>query len=118
MRVSNVLYYFYIQFGELQYPLAFVNLFSLPDKSLLSQSNQTVYLCSALEGQKAICVVPVASIKSVVSMFPDLKVTSDGELVNTQRFALLRHPFLELAKYNTGGLLDEEDDDTDIVMIE
>lgn len=89
-----------------------------PDESLLSQSNQTIYLCSALEGQEAICVVPVTSIKSVVSMFPDLKVTSDGELVNTQRFALLRHPFLELAKYNTEGLLDEEDDDTDIVMIE
>lgn len=69
-----------------------------------------------LEGQDAICVVPIASIKSVVSMFLDLKVTSDGELVDTQKFALLRHPFLELAKYNTEGLLDEEDDDVDTMI--
>jgi hypothetical protein len=30
---------------------------------------------------------------------------------------LLRHPFIELAKYNTDGLFDEEDDnDTDPVI--
>ena len=44
-------------------------------------------------------------------MFPDLKVTPDGKLVNTQKFALLRHPFIKLAKYNTDGLFDEEDDE-------
>jgi hypothetical protein len=49
-------------------------------------------------------------------MFPDLKVTPEGELVDTQKFALLRHPFIELAKYNSEGMFDEEDgDDTDIV---
>jgi hypothetical protein len=116
MHISNVLYYFYIQFGDLQYPLAIVKLFSSPDEALLSQSNQTVYLCSELEGHDAICVVPIASIKSVVSMFPDLKVTPDGEVVNTGKFAMLRHPLLELAKYNTGGLFDEEDDDIDTMI--
>ena len=44
-------------------------------------------------------------------MFPDLKVTQEGELVSTQKFALLRHPLIELAKYNTEGLFDEEDGD-------
>jgi hypothetical protein len=116
MRIANVSYYFYIQFDDLEYPLAVVNLFSLPDATLLSQSSQTVYLCNALEGQDAIKVIPITSIKSVVSMFPDLKVTLNGELVDTQKFALLRHPFIELARYNTEGLFDEEDDeDTDIV---
>jgi len=44
-------------------------------------------------------------------MFPDLKVTPEGGLIDTQKFALLRHPLIELAKYNTEGLFDEEDDD-------
>ena len=43
-------------------------------------------------------------------MFPDLKVMAEGELVDTQKFALLWHPLIELAKYNTEGLFDEEDD--------
>ena len=111
MRIANVLYYFYLQFDDIQYPLAAVNMFSLPDATLLSQSSQTVYLCNVLEGRDAIRVIPITSIKSVVSMFPDLKVTPDGELVDTHRFALLRHPFIELAKHNTGGLFDEEDND-------
>ena len=116
MRIANVSYYFFLQFGDLEYPLAVITLFSLPDTSLLSQSSRTVYLCNALEGPDAIKVIPITSIKSVVSMFPDLKVTPEGELVDTQKFALLRHPFIELAKYNSEGMFDEEDgDDTDIV---
>lgn len=118
MRIANVSYYFYLQFDNLEYPLAVINLFSFPDATLLSQSSQTVYLCNALEpGQHTIRVIPITSIKSVVSMFPDMKVTPDGQLVDTQKFALLRHPFIALAKYNTEGLFEEEDDgDTEPVM--
>jgi hypothetical protein len=92
MRITNVSYYFYLQFDDLQYPLAVINLFTFPDATLLSQSSQTVYLCNALEGLGAIKVIPITSIKSVVSMFTDLKVTPEGELVDTRKFALLRHP--------------------------
>ena len=118
MCISNVSYYFYLQFDNLQYPLAVVNLFSSPDATLLSQSSQTVYVCNALDGQDAIRVIPIMSIRSVVSMFPDLMVTPDGALVDTQKFALLQHPFIELAKYNTEGLFDEEDDDDTDPIIE
>ena len=111
MRISNVLYYFHLQFDNLKYPLAVVNLFSPPDADLLSQSSQTVYICDALESQEAIRVIPITSIKSLVSMFPDLKVTSDGDIVDTHKFALLRHPFIELAAYNTQSLFDGDDDD-------
>jgi hypothetical protein len=111
MRISNVLYYFYLQFDELQCPLAVIKLFSPPDASHLSQLNQTVYLCDALEGHNAIRVVSIASIKSLISIFPDLMVTSDGELVNTKKFALLRHPFNELARYNTEGLFDDDEEE-------
>jgi hypothetical protein len=116
MHIANALYYFYIQFDDMQYPLAVVSLFSFPDASLLFESSQTVYLCDALEGQEAIRVIPITSIKSVVSMFPDLKVTQDGKLIDTQKFALLRHPLIELAKYNTGGMFDEEDDDDAMIQ--
>ena len=118
MCIANVSYYFYLQFDDLEYPLAVVNLFSFPDVTLLSQSNQTVYLCNALEGQDAVRVIPIMSIKSVISMFPDLKVTADGELVDMQKFALLRHPLIELAKYNTEGLFEEEEDDKTDAIIE
>jgi len=111
MCIANVSYYFYLRFDDLEYPLAVINLFSFPDVTLLSHSSQTVYLCNALECVDAIRVIPITSIKSVVSMFPDLKVTPDGMVVDTQKFALLRHPFIALAKYNTDGLFDDEDDE-------
>jgi len=111
MCIVNVSYYFYLLFNNLQYPTAVINLFSLPDATLLAQSSQTIYICDALEGKEVIRVVPITSIKSVVSMFPDLKVTQEGELVDTQNFALLWHPLIELANYNTEWLFDEEDDD-------
>ena len=111
MHIANVSYYFYLWFDNLEYSLAVVNLFSFPDATLLSHSSQTVYLCNALEGVDAIRVTPITSIKSIISMFPDLKVTPDGMVVDTQRFALLRHPFIALAKYNTDGLFDDEDDE-------
>ena len=104
-------YYFYLLSNNLQYPVTVVNLFSLPDLTLLTQSSQTVYLCNALEGEEAIRVIPVTSIRSVVSMFPNLKVTSEGELVDTQKFALLWHLLIEFAKHNAEGLFDEEDND-------
>ncbi|KAI0304753.1 hypothetical protein BC826DRAFT_902685 [Russula brevipes] len=111
MRIANVLYYFYLRFEDQQYPLAIVKLFSFPDANILSESSQTVYLCDALEGRDAIKAIAITSINSVVSMFPDLKVAPSGEIVNTQRFALLRHPFIRLAKYNTDGLFQEDEDE-------
>jgi hypothetical protein len=59
MCIVNVSYYFYLQFDDLKYPLAVVNLFSFPDATLLSKSSQTVYLCNALEGLDTIRVSPI-----------------------------------------------------------
>ena len=44
-------------------------------------------------------------------MFPEHRVTRDGKLINTRKFTLLQHPFIALAKYNTDGLFDNEDDE-------
>jgi hypothetical protein len=110
MCIANIAYYFYLRFDDLKYPLAVINLFSLPDANLLFQSSQTVYLCDVLEGLDAIRVIPITSIKSVISMFLEHRVTRDGKLINTQKFTLLQHPFIVLAKYNTDGLFDNEDD--------
>ena len=43
MRIANVSYYFYLLFHDQEYPVAVVNLFSLPDATLLTQSSQTVW---------------------------------------------------------------------------
>ena len=59
MCIENIAYYFYLQFDDLKYPLAVINLFSLPDMTLLSQSSQTIYLCDVLEGPDAIRVIPI-----------------------------------------------------------
>jgi hypothetical protein len=83
MHIANTAYYFCIQFNDLKYPLTVISLFSFPNITLLSQSSQTVYLCDALEGPDGIKVIPITSIKLVVSIFSDLKVTLDGKLVDT-----------------------------------
>ncbi|KAF8266442.1 hypothetical protein EI94DRAFT_1483201, partial [Lactarius quietus] len=69
-HIAEVLFYFYIRFGETQHPLAMVSMFSLPDREVLSDSSRTVYLCEPLPSPDGLAVIPVHSITLVVSMFP------------------------------------------------
>lgn len=71
------------------------------------ESSGSVHLCARLDSIK---VVPVKAIKSVVSMFCNLQVTTEGEIINTNNFSLLRHPFLELATLQGGDILNDTDD--------
>ena len=50
MRIADVVFYFFMCFGDSLYPLAMVDLFSLPDQNLLSILSGTVYLCDPLQG--------------------------------------------------------------------
>jgi hypothetical protein len=88
-----------------------VSLFSLPDANVLSDSSGTVYLCEPLADLGGLLVVPVTSILSVVSMFPDMQVTQDGHISETGKFSLMRHAYIELAHLSDGGLFDDDDDD-------
>ncbi len=105
MRIANVEFYFYIRFGESRHPLAMVTLFSLPDRDIFSDSNETVYLCEPLQIR---VVIPITAIQSVVSMFPEYKVDGDGT-ENTGKFSLMRHAYLEVTKYP--AVVDEDSED-------
>jgi hypothetical protein len=87
-----------------------VSLFSVPDPTVLSDSSKTVYLCDPLDGPDGLLVIPVTSIHSVVSMFPDMEVTQDGRISETGKFSLMRHAYIELAHISDGGLFDDDDD--------
>jgi hypothetical protein len=113
-HIGDVLFYFYICFGEDQYPLAMVWLFSLPDPQIFADWSETVYLSEPLSTQDGLIVIPVNAIHSVVSMFPEMCVTEDGRILETGKFSLMRHAFLELAQFSNGELF-EDDDDVDIL---
>ena len=104
MRIADVLFYFYMCFGELKYPLAMVNLFSLPDTNILLASSGAVYLCDPLQG---LVVISIVSIRSVVAMFPEMVISKDGKVECTGKFSLMRHAYIELAKYSLDGFSNE-----------
>jgi hypothetical protein len=85
-----------------------VNLFSLPDEDILSVSSGAVYLSDALVGREGLAVVPITDIYSVVAMFPDMAVSQDGSITPTGKYALVRHAYIELAPFNSGGLFDDD----------
>ena len=103
-------YYFYMRFGDQQYPLVTVSLFSLPDRDILLDSSHTVYLCEALDLHKDLAVIPITDIFSVVAMILEMMVSEVGNITLTSKYALMRHTFIELAPFSLGGLFDEDDD--------
>ncbi|KAH9159369.1 hypothetical protein EDB89DRAFT_1887518 [Lactarius sanguifluus] len=109
-RIGNIEFYFYIRFGEAQYPLAMVSLFSLPDAEVLSDSSGTVYLSESGSAPDGLVVIPVTAILSVVSMFPEMRVSEDGRISETRKFSLMRHAFIDLAHFSNGELFDDDDD--------
>ena len=60
--------------------------------------------------QEGLMVVPVSAIHSVVAMFPEMRATDNGEILETGKFSLMRHAFLELADFSNGELFDEVED--------
>jgi hypothetical protein len=110
-RIANIQYYFYMRFGDQQFLLAMVSLFSLPDMDILSDSSHTVYLCEALDLREGLAVIPVTYIFSVVAMIPEMMVSKAGNITLSGKYGLMRHAFIELAPFNSGGLFDEDDED-------
>ena len=94
IHIVDVHFYFYLHFGQKLYALVMVSLFSPSDVSLWQESTQTIYLCEHLNGLQ---VISIKVIKAMVSMFPDMQVTLSGEIIQTNKFLLLHHPFVELA---------------------
>jgi hypothetical protein len=63
VRIANILFYFFLRFGDSWYPLAMINLFSKPEEDILSESSGTVYLCNEHNG---VAVVSITAIHSIV----------------------------------------------------
>lgn len=99
-----------MRFGDHRHPLAMVSLFSMPDEDILSDSSQSVYLCETLDLREGLVVIPITDIYSVVAMFPESTVSEAGDISLTGKFALMRHAYIELAPFSSGGLFDEDDD--------
>ena len=55
-------------------------------------------------------MILVTEIHSVVSMFPETCVTDNRRILETGKFSLMCHTFLELALFSNGELFEEEDD--------
>lgn len=104
MRIAEVRFYFYMCFGDSQYPLAMVNLFSVPDGDILLASSGTVYLCNPLQG---LVVVSISSIRSVVAMFPEMVINEGDQVECTGKFSLMRHAYIELATYSPDAFANE-----------
>lgn len=105
-----MLFYFYLRFGDNRYPLAMVNLFSVPDARILSDSSGTVILCDPLTGHEGVAVVSVKVIHSVVSMFPETRVDHSGHISTTGKFSLMRHANIEFARFTPDGLFEEDEE--------
>jgi hypothetical protein len=111
MRIANVLFYFYLRFGNTRHPLAMLSLFSTADQDILADSSDTVYLCDPLDGPEGLAVVPVTAIRSVVSMFPEMEVNPACQISLTGKFSLMRHAYIELSTYASDGLFKDDYDD-------
>lgn len=96
-----------MRFGDVRYPLAMINLFSGPDAGILAESSGTVYLCSPLLGREGVAVVPISAVHSVVSMFPEMQVDQSGNISTSGKFSLMRHAYIELARFTPDGLFEE-----------
>ena len=115
MRIADVMFYFFMRFGESQFPLAMVSLFSAPDEGILLASSGTVYLCDPLQG---LVVIPISSVRSVVAMFPEMVINEEGKVERTGKFSLMRHAYIELAKYSPEGFANEGEEGEDSVELE
>ena len=116
-HIANVQFYFYIRFGNDRHPLAMVTMFSLPDADVYRDLNETVYLSELLSTRDGIVVIPVTAIHSVVSMFPETRITDDGRILETGKFSLMRHALHELAQFLNGELFEEEDEGCKITIL-
>ena len=88
-----------------------LSLFSPPDPVVFADSSETVYLSELLLVEDGgLVVIPVTSIHSVVSMFPEMQVAADGRIQETGKFSLMRHAFLELARFSDGELFKDGDE--------
>ncbi len=93
-----------------------VRLFTLPDPIIFGQSHKTVYLSDLIEGRDGLCVIPVMAIHSLVCMFPEFHVSDAGDTTHTGKYALMWHPYIQLAHFVSDGTFGAALDDQDAIV--
>lgn len=95
--ITDVEYFFQLQFGDIVHTLALVHLFSPLDQEVLEALNHATYICQH-GGIDSFTVVDVKLISAVVAMVPNYEVTVKGNIiVSDNRFAMVEAPFLQMA---------------------
>ncbi|KAI0684207.1 hypothetical protein BC835DRAFT_1293604 [Cytidiella melzeri] len=69
---AEVRYFFKLQLRDEEDEQAFamVDIYSPPDRNLLTESSNTLWSCTRQAGDLGLCVVPITHIKSVVALVP------------------------------------------------
>ena len=62
---------------------------------------------SVLEPLDGLAVISITSIRSVVAMFLEMVISKDSKVKCTGKFSLMRHAYIELAKYSPDGFSNE-----------
>lgn len=98
-----MLYFFIVHNGDLQHTLTAVNLFTLPDPNILSESYGTLDVCRSSESVE---VIDAKSLTDVVGMVPFHR-HYDGQ----ERGDLDQREFFPIAKMGLTRIQMLEDDD-------
>lgn len=103
IHIANMLYYFCMYFGGVQYPLAMVDLFLDPDEDTLLELSNTVYLCNQHTGTP-LC----QSNQWWPAMFPNMSVDTLGHILLTGSYSLMRHPYVKVAHFTSNLTIRDE----------
>jgi hypothetical protein len=94
MRLAEVYFFIHIRHNGEELGLALVSLYSNPDIDLLRLSHDTLWSCE-YQGDSALKVIDVKTIKSVVAMIPHSPAIGGQEA--RDRFFLVEKPGFDVA---------------------
>lgn len=79
----------------------------VPDKDILLESCQTVFLCEPLEGHQGLVVIPTSAMDCRGNVpgnrLARRAISTDGEVF------IHEEPYIELSKFSVDGFADDED---------
>lgn len=87
-RYTEILYFFIVYKGDLQFTLAVVQIFGLSDSHLLKESYGTLHVCKFL-GEEGVIVIDAKSITDVVEMVPFSQHTQKKGDLNQREYFLI-----------------------------
>ena len=65
-------------------------------------------LCDPLDLQEGLAVIPVTGTHLVIAMLLDMAMSQGGNITLTRKYMLMRHAYIELAPFTSGGLFEDD----------